>query len=329
MRMLKSSLAVVISAAVIACGSYSAPSAPQRPDLTHPAGNLVQTIQLRTRPCGAAVSQFGMLYVALIDSGVIDVGQVSDGNFSPSAISVGVDPCTIQFSRSGTTAFVSNQDSPSIGVIDVATNKMKGAVPMPVSTLILRMSADGSRLYITGANGKLYVLATTSDSIVNVVPVTTGALMGVTVDSATLGVYVAQRYAGSVTSIDASTLTTRRTYAGGVSAQNVVVLPDGKRLVATDIDGAALLVWDISSGKLVQTIPMPTGSEPFDIQLTPDRAQVYVTFAGDGLVDILDASTLNVIGSITTGGSPRYVVFDKTGKYAVVTNDHGWVDFIH
>jgi YVTN family beta-propeller protein len=275
------------------------------------------------------VSNEGLLYVGLIDMGAIGVGEASGGSFSPTTITAGVHPCTIQFSTSGMTAYVSNQDSPSIGIVDVASNRMKSAVPMPVSTLILRMSTDGSRLFITGADGNLYVLGTASDSVVATVAVAHTALMGVTVDSATSGVYVAQRYAGNVTAIDAGTLTIRTTYTGGTSAQNVVVLPDAKRLVATDIDGAALLVWDIGSGKLVQTITAPNGSEPFDIQLTPDKAQVYVTFAAAGVVDILDASTLHVVGSISTGGSPRYVVFDKTGKYAAITNDGGWVDFIH
>jgi len=269
-----------------------------------------------------------LLYVALIDQRVIAVGNVRTGSFQSSAITTGVDPCTIQFSPAGTTAYVSNQDSPSIGIINVATNSMSTVVPMPTSTLILRMSPDGTRLFITGADGNLYVLGTASGSITNTIGIGPSALMGVTVDVGTSAVYVAQRYAGSVTAVDASSLALRHTYTGGVSAQNVVVLPDGKRVAATDIDGSAVLVWDIASGALVQSVAMPNGSEPFDIQLTPDKTQLYVTLAGGGGVEILDASTLNTVGSILTTGSPRYVVFDASGKYAVVTNDQGWADFI-
>ena len=42
----------------------------------------------------------------------------------------------------------------------------------------------------------------------------------------------------------------------------------------------------------------------------------------------LDRPTLRVFGSLDTGGKPRRIAFDATGRTAVIANEAGWVDLV-
>ena len=59
--------------------------------------------------------------------------------------------------------------------------------------------------------------------------------------------------------------------------------------------------------------------------ISPDGAQLYVTEPDHGLVRVYDRATMSDVGAITTGGSPREVLFDPSGATALVVTDQGVV----
>ena len=54
---------------------------------------------------------------------------------------------------------------------------------------------------------------------------------------------------------------------------------------------------------------------------------MYVSALADGAVYVFDRSSRALIGTIATGGSPRYIGFSRSGDRAVIPNEAGWVSF--
>jgi YVTN family beta-propeller protein len=111
----------------------------------------------------------------------------------------------------------------------------------------------------------------------------------------------------------------------------VAVSRDGKFLFATDIANSRLLVRDLTvDGSAFTAYPIgsPQSRNAFDVAVTPDNTQVYASALADGKVYVFDLGTRQLIGQLTTGGSPRYIWFDATGTTAVIPNEAGWVNFV-
>src|SRR5438034_818512 len=92
-----------------------------------------------------------------------------------------------------------------------------------------------------------------------------------------------------------------------------------------------LVIWNLKSGSAAyQELLICSGQvrNAFDVAVTPDDAQLYVSTLADGKVYVLDRAQRMVVDSIVTGGSPRYVGFDADGTHAVIPNEGGWVDFV-
>ena len=118
------------------------------------------------------------------------------------------------------------------------------------------------------------------------------------------------------------------------AAQVTKLVDDGNQLFATDILRSKLIAWDLVSGSLPSThheypIGTPVARNAFDVAVTRDDAQVYVSTLVDGKVYVLDRVTRTPIDSIRTGGSARYIGFDALGETAVIPNEGGWVTFVH
>ena len=66
----------------------------------------------------------------------------------------------------------------------------------------------------------------------------------------------------------------------------------------------------------------------FDVEVTPDNAQLWVSTLYDGKVYVFDRLNGASLGEINTGGSARYIAFSPTGSQAVIANEMGWVNFV-
>ena len=129
--------------------------------------------------------------------------------------------------------------------------------------------------------------------------------------------------------VDVSILTSATN--GMTGADLKAVIEDGKLLFATDIGNSRLLVRDLTadgSPFTANAVGTPQSRNAFDVAVTPDNAQVYVSGLADGKLYVFDLSTRALIGQVATGGSPRFIWFDATGMTAVIPNETGWVNFV-
>jgi YVTN family beta-propeller protein len=301
----------------------------------HPARTGFTHVPLSGTPFAVAVSPAGVAYVTQAHAGSAARADLPSTTFS-APFPVGDLPSQVRFSPDGRTAYVSNQDARTITVVEVATNRAVATIPEPGhSILTLGLSPDGARLYaLTDFNG-VYVVNTSTREVIDSIPVSaTGDLLtGVAFHPVAPCMYIAARDAGTITTVDLRSNTIVRTETiPGARVQNVAVSRDGALLFATDIERSKLLVRDLTAEDATfveYTVGSGQWRNAFDVAITPDNTQVYVSALADGKVFVLDLKSRELIGAIVTGGSPRYIGFTAEGTHAVIANEFGWVTFVH
>ncbi len=301
----------------------------------HPARSGRTTVPVSGTPFAVAVSPTGVVYVTRVHASSAVRADLPSTTFSE-PFPVGDLPSQVRFSPYGNTAYASNQDAGTVTFIDVATNQAFGTATVPRgSTLTLGLSPSGSRLYALTDFFGVYVINTASRRVIDSIPGSaTGSLLtGVAFHPVAPCMYIAARDEGTIRTVDLRDNTVVHTDAvAGARIQNVAVSPDGALLFATDIQRSKLLVRDLTTERstfLEYAIGSGWVRNAFDVAVTPDNAEVYVSTLADGKVYVLDRATRALLDSIVTGGSARYIAFNKKGTRAVIANERGWVDFVY
>lgn len=306
----------LITVVMTACGGSTEPV----PVGGRPAGSAIVNAVEGGRPFAVAVSGTGVVYIGEQDSarlGRYDLPATTLDN----SVAVGNDPTDIAFLPNGSKAFVTNQASNTVSVIDVATNSQTATIPIGEPVLRVMSAPDGSKVYVTTAMGHL-VIVNTSDNTSSSIALG-GSLNGLALSPSKSMLY-ASSTTGVLYAVDVGTNSNVDSVTFNGRPQELVVSLDGSKLFVANEVGA-LAVLDASTLANLATVPAVTGS--FGMALTKDGTQLYVTEPNAGNVLVLDAKTYAVIRTIS-GGIPRRVKFDQSGLTGVITNEAGYVSFV-
>src|SRR2546423_14046494 len=127
---------LALSALVIAaCHSATAPDVrtqgghPQNTTQHYDTGAVTERLRVPGggRPFAIALSGSGTALVTLLDRGNLVRAELSNGAFDRT-IAVGATPSDVAFNSTGTRAYVTNQFSGSISIVDVAANTTIGTI---------------------------------------------------------------------------------------------------------------------------------------------------------------------------------------------------------
>lgn len=192
----------------------------------------------------------------------------------------------------GQTVFVENTHSGDISVIDNASLKVVGTIPVGLSPDDIVTSPDGKVLYVSrivrGDNGR-----------------PTGK--------------------GEVVAVDptARTVLWRASFAG--APNHLAVSPDGKRVYVTIVSTSYVDIVDPVRHAVVDSVDVGIG--PHDIVVSPDGKHVYVGLIRGDKVTIFDATTLHVIRQMTFGAGvrPIAVTRDESRLFVQLSYLHGFV----
>src|SRR6266567_489055 len=309
------------------------PVGPAPRGLGHPGLASVDSVALDGTPFAVAVSPSGVVYVTQSLAASAVRADLPSATFS-APFPVGYLPSQVRMSPDGRTAYVSNQDDGTVTFINVATNQAFGTATVPGGSILTTgLSPDGSRLYALTDYYGVYVIATGTRQVVAQIPAAGTILAGVAFHPFAPCMYVAARDEGTIRTVDLRNNRIVHTDAvRGARIQNVAVSRDGSLLFATDIERSKLLVRDLPTGGatfLEYSVGTPQRRNAFDVAVTPDNAQVYVSTLADGKVYVFDRTTRVLRDSVRTGGNARYIGFSASGTLAIVANEMGWVSFIH
>ena len=289
----------------------------------HPEGLLVDRITLDDAPFGVAISRQGAALVTR--AWAASVARLSLSPFRVTTnIAVGEVPTGVAFSASGDTAYVTNQLSHSVGVIDLASDAQVATVEIRGDPFVVTVSPDDRTVYATQNGEWVFAIDRATHAVRDSVRVGS-APNGFALHPSGETMYVSASYGGTITEMSLATGAVLRTFSPGGMPQGMVVSADGRELYSANEDGW-LDVFDLTTGERVDRVTTDGGG--FGIALSPDEAHVYVSLSNAGKVQVVNLAARRVTLTLGVGGRPRRIAFDYHGGNAVVANEAGWVDLV-
>jgi YVTN family beta-propeller protein len=282
----------------------------------------ITRLPLTSRPSFLGVYN-NIAYVSRVDAPWVKRLDLTTTTFTDSVAAQSL-PCGVVFNPAGTRAFVANQGSQNISVINVATNAVIDTFPVNGDPLPVAVSKDGTALFVTTNVNRLYRLNITTGAVLDSLdlPATSHHLFVHPNDSL---LYVATRDGASVLEVSWRTMTTVRTFTLGVQTLGIEMAPNRSELYVTSGSTDSLYTVNLASGAVSTAF---VGAGASTIQLNADGTRLYVGLLFAGKVEVLNRATRAHIKTIRTGGTVRDMGLDVARGRVIVTNDAGWVDLV-
>ncbi|OLC89246.1 MAG: hypothetical protein DMD38_13580 [Gemmatimonadetes bacterium] len=299
--------------------THAPPETPGRP-----RGVLASRLRIGGYPFDVAIGPDGAAWLTRLHAAVLERLELQP-LAATNVIHVGIAPTRVLLAPAGDRAWVTNQFTKDVAVVDLAWRRRIGAIIMDGDPLGAVLSPDGRVLYVCTNLDRLCACALTDDGgrIVRSTPVPQ-ACTELAIDPAGKSVYVPTWKAGGILELDARTLAVTRRYEVGGQPLGVSVSRDGVRLYCANERGWLDLI-HLPTGKILRR---PLETPVNEVALTPDQGVLYASLRTAGRIAILDAHSLVPLGTLETGGLPRHIAFNASGSVAVVANEAGWVDLV-
>jgi YVTN family beta-propeller protein len=322
--------------ALLSC-SDDAPTSVSDPEVSAPAEpSYVPSTGPKTRPgmivekvttppgWGVAVRDDGLAYFAQPFEDGVGVTRTKT-RVVERFIATGDQPINVAFSPDGGTAYVTNLFGMSVSVIDVARGQVRATISTePYEPFVVRVSPNGSRVYVATNNNVVLIVATATNRIVKSVEVGF-APNGFAVHPDERRMYVSAFLGGTVSEVDMVTELVVRTFTVGGTPQEMAVNRKGTRLYIANEDGYLNEI-DLQSGSSLPPIPLAGGG--FGVGVTPDDVEAYVSIPFSGLVQVFRLQNRKLKWNINVGGEPRRLAFSQRGNIGAIANMAGYVTFV-
>jgi YVTN family beta-propeller protein len=287
------------------------------------ASEIGARVPLAGQPFDVAVSRHGAAYVTCGHGAVVqwlDLDAASPGR----AIPVGSVPSCVAFSADGLRAYVTNQFSSTVGVIDVKLHRQVDEIALPGDPVPLLLDPDQVTVHVTTNQDALLAVDLASHCVTRRLPLpATSHHLALHPDGERL--YVATRAAGTVLEVNRETYRILRRFDLGGMPQGLAVLRSGTRLLVAN-EGGLIQYVDLTGGRVAEQSDL--GSGGFSLAVSPGEDVLYVGLPAAGLIRVFDAETLAHRGVIDVGGVPRGLAFDLHGRQLIAVNEAGWVDLV-
>jgi len=186
-------------------------------------------------------------------------------------------------------AYVANQLSASVAVIDGATNTVVQTIPVGGAPVHLALSPDAARLYVglgsqIPTETKLVVINVPTNTVIDTVPVP-------------------------------------------FSPGSMAITPDGSHAwVIKDNNTSRVALVNLTT-KLIEAEAV-TGSFPIDVNISPDGTRLYVSNNSANNVSVIDTATRATAATIPTAGFPSGLVLSPAGGRLWIVNQVGSVTVV-
>jgi len=215
-------------------------------------------------------------------------------------------------SPDGTRAYVTNQTSNTVSVINTGTNTVVTTITGFTIPRGVAFSPDGTRAYVANvAAATISVVDTATNTVLTTI---TGfnQPLGVVFSPDGTRAYVTNQAGNSVSVINTATNTLLTTLPVGTAPQGVAVSPDGTRAYVANFIGGTVSVINTATNAVLTTV---TGfNQPLGVVFSPDGTRAYVTNFNGGNVSVIDTGTNTVLGTIPAGNNPAFLGICSNGN---------------
>jgi YVTN family beta-propeller protein len=234
-----------------------------------------------------------------------------------SSIGVGNNPNSIAISPNGRRAVVTNYLGESVTVIETATRKPVGTIPLGVRPEQVAIAPDGKTAYVA-PEGDEHVF------FINVETAKSAGSVGVGSLTSAIAVNPAgtRAYVGASPEVIKQVETTTGKVVGspieiGGLPTAIVFSPDGKTAYVLAEGLSGIVVVNTALGQVVREIPLT--DEPTNLAVSPDGRRLYATSEAGGTVTVVETATNQTLGTpIVVGGAPTEIALTPDGRTAYV-----------
>lgn len=265
-------------------------------------------------PIGLAISRDGArVFATSADDSLHEFALAADGTASKSRTiklpgPSGKDlsfPCGIALAPNEATAFVCLSRNNSLAVVDLAGGTIVRQIETGIAPFDVALSPDGKTAYVSCSGGRRPRPGE---------PTATSAGTPVAIDARGIAT------TGGVSIIDLATGSLRAELDTGLSASDLALSPDGRRLFVANANSDSVSVIDTEKAALVAQIAvkpdatMPFGSMPCGLELSPDGRTLAVACGGNNAIALVgleeaDASRATIRGWIPAGWFPAAIAW--------------------
>jgi YVTN family beta-propeller protein len=201
---------------------------------------------------------------------------------------------------SGELAYVTNEDSQNLSVIDTRTDSLIATIPVGTRPRGVKVSPDGRAVYVALSGSPKCPPSMPDEECEKL---------------------KADKTKDGIAEVDVIGRRVRRVLPGGSDPEQFDISHDGSRLYISNEDAGSASLVDLKSGTIDTTVPV--GAEPEGVRISPDGKLVYITAESDTSIRVLDAATGGVKARIKVDRRPRDVAFTPDGKRAYATAEVG------
>ncbi len=215
-------------------------------------------------------------------------------------------------------AYVANQYSAAVSVIDTATNSVVATIPVGNDPVEVAITPDGTRAYVTNqVDSTVSVINTATNTVFTTVPVgNTPTVIAITPDGTRA--YVPNQGDNTVSVINTASNTVVATVPAGNVPIGVAITPDGTLAYVTNRIDNTVSVINTATNTVLTTVPVGTG--PVGVAITPDGTLAYVANFSGTTVSVIATATNTVGATVPEGINPIGVAITPDGTRAYVTN---------
>jgi YVTN family beta-propeller protein len=269
-------------------------------------------------------------------TGGASAGQspVSVPGFAPPTVAetipVAGSPSYVQVAPNGQFAYITNPGARVIDVLNTATDRVSGTIPIPQGPpQAVSFSPDSRTAYVSvyGSHSAALIafIDTATGKVTATVPVDNHEPGPSATSPDGLSLYVpnhnmAQNGAGDNV-LDVIDLATKKVQSITVKANPHWAVVDNRngRLYVTNHMSALVTVLNVKTNQIITTIQ--TGETPHSAALSPDGSRLAVTSYSGNAVFLINTATDQMIKQIPVGSEPLDITYSPDGRYLFTVNN--------
>jgi len=215
-------------------------------------------------------------------------------------------------------AYISNNASNSVSVINTISNTVVTAVTVGQAPFGIAISPDGSKVYVANiVSNTVSVIAAATNTVLTTINVGTFPYaIAMSPDGSTI--YVANDGSNNVSVISTATNTVTNTITVGNTPYAIAISADGSRVYVANNLSFNVSVINTATQKVISTITVGRGPE--GVVVSPDGKKIYVTNVGAANVSVIDVTNNSLITNIPVGSSPEGISISPDGSHVYVAN---------
>ncbi|MCU1654754.1 MAG: beta-propeller repeat protein, partial [Pseudonocardia sp.] len=238
------------------------------------------------------------------------------------AVPVGLQPGRVAIAPDGRHAYVTNNGSNDVSVIDTVSNAVTATVVVGHQPANVAITPNGGAAYVTNyGSGTVSVIDTARNSAVTAIPVG-GLPSGVAITPDGRTAYVANQGSATVSVIDTVRNSVTATIPVAATPAAVAISPDGRSAYLTNFGAGAaagsVSAIDIATNAVTATVLV--GAVPGSVAISPDSGHAYVTNFGSDTVSVIETDNNTVTATVPVGRNPANLAISPDGRHAYLTN---------